>query len=132
MLPTRRAAGPVIGVALEEGRGCGAGGAAAAAVGFETGSAGTGWGSATGMAALWVCPSVPWPEGSPFSGRTPTTPLSNSRRHSGPTEEGSRKYSSYMTWAKPALAVSKTLGSADILPFLTASLRTTGAAPVPD
>jgi hypothetical protein len=48
----------------------------------------------------------------PFgAGRSPTMPLSNRRRHSGPTAEGSRRNSSYMACAKPALAVSNTLGS---------------------
>ena len=46
----------------------------------------------------------------PFgSGLSPTTPLSNRRRHSGPTAAGSRRNSSYMACAKPALAVSNTL-----------------------
>src|SRR5215211_4870020 len=45
------------------------------------------------------------------SGRSPTTPLSNRRRHPGSTADGSRRNSSYMACAKPALAVSKTLKS---------------------
>ena len=73
-------------------------------------------------------PSEPRTEGSPFSGLT-LRHHSNNRRQFGPTEEVRRN--SYMTWAKPALAVSKTLGSADILPFLTASLRTRKRLPCP-
>ena len=44
-------------------------------------------------------------------GRSPTTPLSNRRRQSGPTVAGSLRNSSYIAWAKPALAVSNTFGS---------------------
>src|SRR3954471_13062183 len=60
-------------------------------------------------------PASPLPRALPFF--SPTTPLSNRRRHSGPTALGSRRNSSYIAWAKPAFAVSKTLGSTShILP----------------
>src|SRR3954451_10223942 len=57
-------------------------------------------------------PSPPPPPSPPSRpSPSPTTPLSNRRRHSGPTADGSLKNSSYMACAKPALAVSNTFGS---------------------
>src|SRR6266702_4494579 len=90
MFATSRAAGPVIGTA-PGGAGSterGAGGAA---------------GAGAGVAAACSVLRAPWMIGSSAS-----FPLSNSSRHSGATDEGSRRYSSYMTCTKAALWVPKT------------------------
>jgi hypothetical protein len=44
-------------------------------------------------------------------GSSPWTPFSNSSRHSGGTEDGSRRKSSYSAWAKPEFTVSKTFSN---------------------
>src|SRR5436309_4027541 len=90
MFCTNRAAVPVMGVA-PGGAGSterGAGGAA---------------GAGAGVAAACSVLRAPWMIGSSAS-----FPLSNSSRHSGATDEGSRRYSSYMTCTKAALWVPKT------------------------
>src|SRR4029077_8987112 len=103
MLWTSRAAGPLI---------CEAPGGRSPVAGW--GTAAGGWAdTATGErgAGSTPAPSVRmgrWP--SPL-GCTPITPLSNSRRHYAPTALGSRRNSSYIAWANPALAVSNTLMS---------------------
>src|SRR5689334_9080036 len=99
MLATSLAAGPLMAEA-PAGMSDGGGeleGAGAAGMAAATAARGSVWGRAA---------AVPLP-----SGRSPTTPLSNSRRHSGPTAAGSRRNSSYIAWANPALAVSNTLKS---------------------
>src|SRR5689334_13458856 len=119
MLATSLAAGPLMAEAPAgmsatgaELTGTGAGGIAAA-----TAARGSVWGRVA---------AVPLP-----SGRSPTTPLSNSRRHSGPTAAGSRRNSSYIAWANPALAVSNTLKSTtSTIPARERAKRVAGTGPV--
>ena len=108
MFATSLAAGPLRGLAPE-----GRAGASPEAVGRTGGRAD---GSVVGGVACSGPPSAcpPVRLSAPFGlGLSPTTPLSKSRRHSGPTAAGSRRNSSYMACAKPALAVSNTLGSTE-------------------
>src|SRR3990167_8618304 len=58
---------------------------------------------------------------------SPATPLSNSLRHSGETEDGSRRNSSYRAWANPAFAVSNTFTSTKSLSCRAEWFATIGA-----
>src|SRR2546426_8522011 len=97
MLATSRAAGPVIGLAP-----------------FGSGE----WGVGLTGAASRTTPLSPLPDVSPvpatwdrlagITGSSVSLPLSNSSRHSGPTDAGSRRYSSYIAWTKAAFWVPKT------------------------
>src|SRR5438093_11141333 len=91
MLATNRAAGPVIGVVPRGG----------------------GTGDVGGVLRVTVGPSpVPRPSSrgrsDGMTGSSAIFPFSNNSRHSGATDEGSRRYSSYMTCTKAASGVPKT------------------------
>src|SRR5688572_1145025 len=104
MFCARRSAGPLIRTAPAGTpggtAGCGTAGCGTAGPAVDPDVLGAGVPFVTGDGA------APFP----VSGRSPTCPLSNRRRHSGDTEAGSRRKSSYKDCANPALAVSNTLG----------------------
>src|SRR5258706_1508272 len=88
MFATRRTAGPVIGVAPWGG--------------------GTGDGGEVVAARTTDASPVPRPSSPGITGSSASRPLSNRSRHSWPTDDGSRRYSSYITCTKAALCVPKT------------------------
>src|SRR5688572_23204060 len=97
MFATNRADGPVIGL--------------------RPGGSGE-WGVGLGGGTDGTTPRSPLPDAMPplaasdrdagITGSSASFPLSNSSRHSWPTEEGSRRYCSYITWTNAALWVPKT------------------------
>src|SRR6267378_5387491 len=92
MFATRRAAGPVIGVAP----------------GCEMGDAGGVVCGAVTLPASRIPPPATSARVVGIMGRSADFPFSNSRRHSSGTEAGSRRYCSYITCTKAALWVPKT------------------------